>query len=826
MIGYPPSLAAFFEIWRKASGDFLRYEGDFGTMRLSYESVAAAAAGFAAKLRAGGIQKGERILLWGENRPEWIVVLWGCLLEGVVLVPIDFRSSAEFLGRVAGIVSARAVVIGEGMSPPDVTCEIWRLSDLAASPDSPCQSAFAPAEPADIAEILFTSGATGEPKGVTLSHRNILANLKPIDQGIEPWRKYMGPFSPIRFLNLLPLSHMFGQAMAAFIPPMIGGEVWFAAGYNPKDIVTLIRRQRISVLVCVPRMLELLRDYVVQIIPEASRPAPPGSKWYANWWRYRQVRRRFGWKFWSFVVGAAPLDPELEAFWRKLGYVVIQGYGLTETAPIATLNHPLHSRAGSVGKAISGVEIRIGEGGEILLRGDNVTPGYFGQQENILDAEGWLHTGDIGELDSEGRLKILGRRKEMIISPEGLNVFPEDVERVLNAVSGVIESAVVAGRDGSREHVAAVLVLDGSKSAQAAVREANDKLESYQRIQSFEVWPESALPRTSGTGKLKRTEIASRIAGRSIPARSAAGTVEEIVARFAHGRSVTAATSLDELGLSSLDRIQLMMELEKRTGSSIGEAQFAGVRTVADLTRAQSHPSSPVNDDDSFDFPEWNRNAPARWLRRVALPSLILPLARLFAWIEVEGLENLRDLPGPVIFASNHQSHFDAPAILWALPSRWRYHVAPAMAKEFFQAHFHPERFSRFKRFTNGLNYVLSALVFQAFPLPQREAGTRAALRYAGELASDGISILIFPEGKRTDAGEVHPFQPGVGMLASKLRLPVVPVKLEGLEKVLHRSAKFPSAGPAQVKFGPAVHPTSSDPAAIARQIEQAVRAL
>ena len=234
-------------------------------------------------------------------------------------------------------------------------------------------------------------------------------------------------------------------------------------------------------LVCVPQMLELLRDFVVASFPEAAQPAR-SSKWYRNWWQFRRIHRRFGWKFWSFVVGAAPLDAELEKFWRKLGYVVIQGYGLTETAPVATLNHPFETRPGTVGKPIGGVEIRIAPDGEILLRGENVTPGYFtaagdnSGESDIRDSEGWLHTGDIGELDTDGRLRILGRKKEMIVSPDGLNVFPEDVERVLNASPGVRESAVVAAKQGAREQVQAVLVLEPGANAEHVVEEANAKL--------------------------------------------------------------------------------------------------------------------------------------------------------------------------------------------------------------------------------------------------------------------------------------------------------------------------------------------------------------
>jgi long-chain acyl-CoA synthetase len=213
-------------------------------------------------------------------------------------------------------------------------------------------------------------------------------------------------------------------------------------------------------------------------------------------------------------------------------------------------------------------------------------------------------------------------------------------------------------------------------------------------------------------------------------------------------------------------------------------------------------------------------------VRRLALPGLVLPLARAFAWIRVEGKENLRDLKGPVIFATNHQSHFDVPAIFWALPARWRYRAAPAMSKEFFDAHFHPERHSFGERFREGLMYFLSALVFNTFPLPQREAGARGALRYAGDLASEGYSIVIFPEGKRTDKGEILPFQPGVGMLASRLGIPVVPVRLEGLERVLHKDAKFATPGRARVKFGKAMRLKGEDYKKLAREIEDAVRAL
>jgi long-chain acyl-CoA synthetase len=299
------------------------------------------------------------------------------------------------------------------------------------------------------------------------------------------------------------------------------------------------------------------------------------------------------------------------------------------------------------------------------------------------------------------------------------------------------------------------------------------------------------------------------------------GAIPDVIRKFSGGRKIDLNTPLDDLALSSLDRIQLMMELEQRTGTALSESQYSSARTIGDLTRVQ-----PETAAETIEFPEWNRGRAARLLRRIALPGLILPLARMFAWLKADGLENLRALAPPVIFASNHQSHFDVPAILWALPSKWRYRIAPAMAKEFFDAHFHPRNYPLRRRFTNSLNYLLAALVFNAFPLPQRESGAREALRYAGDLASDGNCILIFPEGKRTDAGEILPFQPGVGMLAARLRIPVIPVRLELLDRVLHKSAKFPTPGRSRVKFGAPLRLEGDDYAALAKQIEEAVRNL
>ncbi len=863
------TLIDFFDDLSRTDREFLSYDDGYRTWSYTYRTTTERARAFAAALHAAGITKGQHVVIWSENRPEWIMALWGCLLQGVVVVPIDYRASTEFLQRVADIVDARAILIGDTVpdpsspdrpvqpdagpraSSPDTGRRVWRLSTLSAARDYSPAPAVEMA-PGDVAEVIFTSGATSEPKGVVLTHRNLLANIIPIEREIAKYRKYARPFLPIRFLNLLPLSHMFGQAMATFVPPLVEGVVVFTRTFAPDEIVSQIRTRRVSVLVCVPKMLEVLRDHVARVLPETTI-APEGRvHWTKRWWRYRRAHRAFGLKFWAMVVGAAPLDPEVEAFWGRLGFLVVQGYGLTETAPIVTLNHPLRTSRGAVGKPISGVTVRIAEDGEILVRGDNVTPGYFNAPEETRAAfrDGWFHTGDIGHLDDQGRLHIRGRKKEMIVTPEGLNVFPEDVERVLNEQQGVRESAVVGAQmaGSSAERVQAILALTEAADLDAIVRAANARLSDHQRIRAATPWPAGDLPRTEGTKKLKRRELRAWLlaergdadqggADAGAKSRAAEGgdrSVIGVLGRFSPGRTITAATTIQELGLSSLERVELMMALEEARQVTVDETRFAAASTVGDL-EALTQPSAFASAEgttaasvvlDPFDFPSWNRSLPARVVRRASLPTWILPLARVFAHVTVYGLQHLDALSGPVIFAANHQSHFDGPVILMSLPPRWRYRVAPAMAKEFFTAHFHPEQFSRKAYFANSLNYYLASLFFNAFPLPQREAGTRQTLRYIGELVARGYSVLIFPEGRRTDQGEIARFQPGIGMIAARLQVAVVPVKLEGVDRILHQKWKFPRRGGARVVFGRPLTLEGTDYAALTAQVEEAVRRL
>jgi len=816
------TLLDLFREFADIRSEYVVYYDGYRGWSYRYDEIASASCAFAERLQRESIGKGDKVIIWSEARPEWIAAFWGCILNGSIVVPIDYRSSAEVMCNTQRVVRARLVLIGDDVRPPasglDVQC--WRLREVDLRAASPAPAAEV--SPDDTAELVFTSGSTAAPKGVVITHRNLAADLEPIQREVMKYRGYVRPLFPLRFLNLLPLSHMFGQALAMFFPPMLPGVLVLMRGYSPQEVVRQIRRRRVSFLVCVPKMLEVMRRYAVRRYPETAAPPPTNSHWPMRWWRYRQVHRMFGLKFWGFVVGGAPLEPALEEFWSRLGFLVVQGYGLTETAPVISFSHPFHGHPfGSAGQPLPGVEVRIAPDGEILVRGDIVTPGYFNAPAESMKAfeNGWFHTGDVGKLDA-GHLFVRGRKKEMIVTPAGLKIFPEDVELVISAVAGVRDCAVVG-----KDRVHAVLVLDPGADKEEVVSLANARLEAHQRIRAATIWTAGDLPRTEGTGKLKRGVIQKWVdAGAPAGAAEPADELGELIARYAPDRAITGETTLDQLGLSSLERVELLVELEQQFNVTIDEAVFTGAYKVANLAKMIHAPAAIP--EDSFEPSTWNRSVAARAIRRAGLAGFAIPMTRLTIKLTVTGLKHLESIEAPVLFASNHLSYLDAPAIFAAMPARWRYRVAPAMLKEFFDAHFHPERYSTWRRFVSSASYFVAAMFFNGFPLSQQEAETRQTLRHIGDLVSDSWSILFFPEGGLSVTDQIKEFQPGAAMLAARLRLPVIPVRLRGLDRILPRGASMIHPGPASVAFGPPLRLEGDDYTALARRIEEAVRVL
>src|ERR1700756_4615461 len=403
-------------------GDFLAHGSEcayvqrrgYRTERWSYRKIAERAIQVARELEAREISKGDRILLWGENCAEWVAVFLGCALRGVITVPMDDAASADFAGRVWAEVDARLLVCSQKHPPLAPGAAVLILEELSGIVARHSAGAYESVsiDRSDPLEIIFTSGTTAEPKGVVISHGNVLSNVAPLETEIRKYLKYERWVHPVRFLNLLPLSHVFGQFLGMFLPPLMSGTVIFQEALGPSAVIDTLRQERVSVLVAVPRMLQSLRDKILRDLEDVGRTEEfrrrfrdaEGRHFLLRWWMFRHTHRMFGWKFWAFISGGAALDGETEEFWSRLGFAVIQGYGLTETTSLVSVNHPFHLGKGSIGRVLAGREITLAEDGEILVKGGGVASGYWNSEgsHGVSDEQGWYRTGDIGALDAAG----------------------------------------------------------------------------------------------------------------------------------------------------------------------------------------------------------------------------------------------------------------------------------------------------------------------------------------------------------------------------------------------------------------------------------------
>ncbi|HEX9760123.1 MAG TPA: AMP-binding protein [Candidatus Acidoferrales bacterium] len=818
----------------------------YRTVRWSYQRIAEAAWQLARELESRGIAKGDRVVIWGENCAEWIVAFFGCLVRGAVVVPMDHIASPDFARRVAEQVDAKLIVGAAAHAQhlrPLQAITFDAMEETLARHASTRVEPVA-AEPKDLVEIVFTSGTTAEPKGVAISHRNILVNLGPLEVEIDKYRIYGRPFHPLRFLNLLPLSHVFGQFLGIFIPQMIGGVVIFQESLNPGETIRLVKRERVSVIVTVPRLLESLREKILRDVETEGRmdwfrrqyekSATGHFLW--RWWRFRRIHRQFGWKFWAFISGGAALDAGVEEWWRRLGYVVIQGYGLTETTSLISVNHPFQLARGSIGKVLPGREMKLDENGEILVRGENIAAGYWQGKElkPVQSEEGWFRTGDLGELDAEGRLYFKGRVKNVIVTPEGLNVYPEDLEAALRRQPEV-RDAVVVGLARERNAVpCAVLILrspgDNSEAAaEQAVKRANESLAEFQKMRQWVVWPEEDFPRTS-TQKPRTNAIQAWVQQKLTGAPAgpvAAGPLGELISRVT-GRAPAALTSnlrLDtDLNLSSIERVELMSALEDRFQTSVDEVQFSAVTTVGDLEQILHQPQMQ---GPQYHYPRWAQRWPMTWIRTACYYLLALPLHRMMCWPRVVGRENVRGEKGPFLVISNHVTYLDASFVVVALPRHIRRRLAVSMAGEMLVAMRNPpEQWPWWKRTWEVVLYWLMTGLFNVFPLPQY-TGFRESFAFIGETADRGYSVLVFPEGRRTTDGKLSPFRAGVGLLAGRLGIPVLPVRLDGLYALKLSGKSSAPAGSVTVSIGKPVRFAPGTPAdEITRTLEQAMESL
>ena len=847
------------------------YRRGLRSVRWSYAEVAERACGFARELEARGVGKGERVLVWARNSPEWVAAFFGCALRGAVVVPLDVESAPEFVARVQRQVGARLLLYGEGAQADAVggvpALRLEGLSELVARHGgAPYAGAGAGSE--DLLEIIYTSGTTAEPRGVLISHGNFLANLAPLEEEIGRYIKWERFVHPVRFLNLVPLSHVFGQFMGIFVPQLLGGEVHFQDSLNPSETVEGIRKERISVAVAVPRMLETLREHVERQESakgrgERFRRAVERAKGWnpaRKWWAFQRVHRRFGLKFWAFVTGGATLREETERFWHRLGFVVLQGYGMTETASLITVNHPFKKARGSVGQALPGQELKLAADGEILVRGANVSQGYWGDAgARLTDEEGWLRTGDLGELGADGQIYFKGRKKDVIVTGAGLNVYPEDLEAALNRQPEVRESAVVAV-EGTRgpEPLAVLILKDPAADPAQIIERANQTLARHQQLRRFAVWPEPDFPRTP-TQKVRKRDIIKGMrdegggmnktaaAGSSVSASNNCTTdngqltadsflfiphpsslIPSLLPSL-HGARLDASANLStDLNLDSIGRVELLSALEDRYQIEIDEAAFTAATTLGDVERIVQEGTAEADAAHRYPYPRWAQRWPVTWLRVVLFYTVVLPITSVLCWVRVRGRRRVKALGGPALFISNHLTYVDHALIMSALPGPVRRHFAIAQEGERLRWWRRPPEGTPWYRRVRWLaQYFLVVIFFNTFSLPQK-SGFRRSFAYAGETVDRGYSLLVFPEGMRTEHPGMNPFKGGIGILATKLGLPVVPVRIDGLAELKasgRRGFAFP--GSVTVSFGEPVQFTErDDPSAVTRELERRVAEL
>jgi long-chain acyl-CoA synthetase len=536
------------------------------------------------------------------------------------------------------------------------------------------------------------------------------------------------------------------------------------------------------------------------------------------------VQKKFGRNLTLFISGGAPLDPEAFMFWSSMGFTLLEGYGLTECSPVLCVNTMERQVAGAVGPPLPGVQLKI-EGKEVLARGDNVFPGYFENAQASSDAftkDGWFRTGDLGEIGKDGWLIIKGREKELIVTGSGINVYPDELEAVLNRIAGVKESCVIGVERGGGEEVHAVLILDGSGIApEEIVRRANKSLDSLHQITGYTVWNEPEFPKTT-TLKIKKFAVKEEIkkGTEGSDATVSRDSLLNMLARVTGtgvGEIREDSLLVADLGLTSIDRLELVNFLEQEYRLDIEDSQIGPQTRVTDLRQIIAK-REKLTRRDHFRF--WTN---ARFFRgvRMAWDAVFhYPLVRSFVTLKVRGIEALENLGGPVFFVANHLSYFDQPSIMFALPPKIRYRCATAAWAEFFFGDFHGINLI-WKRFC----YEYGSLLLNLFPLPQSQ-GFSGSLEYMGRLADAGVNILIFPEGGHARDGKLQPFQLGLGIMVKELGIPVVPIKISGTEHVLPPGAGFPKRGLVTVTFGEPLRFRYEEPAEIVEQTRRAVEKL
>jgi long-chain acyl-CoA synthetase len=840
--------------------DFRRYDQQIAVVHhqgnrrraTSYGEIARLAGRFAALLLKREIGPGDRVLLWAENSVEWMAVFYGCMLRGVLAVPLDASGTADFAARVAADVRPKLAVGDELLLDrlpaqwPKITFEDW-LAELPAEEAGPV-TGLCHETPL---EILFTSGTTGDPKGVVITHGNVLASVEPIMQGAQPYLRYERLIHPLRILHTLPLSHVFGQTMGLWVPPIFCGQVHFESRLVAPRLIETIRRERISVLAAVPRVIALVKAHLEATYPGLTErvAAAQGVRAWKQWIRFRKIHALLGFKFWALVSGGGALPGALEQFWSGMGLVVIQGYGLTESTALITLNHPFHVAKGTIGKPMAGREVKLGPDGEVLVKGPMISGATWSGGKAHARPSEWLATGDLAEAQPTGELRFVGRKSEVIVTAAGVNLHPEDLEAAIEQEPGVMACAVVPMETASGTEACAVLACRGAgEQAAAAIERANARLAEFQQVRRWVLWPEPDLPRTS-TGKVKRKDVEMWLARIQAAAKSggtgafkpAADWLLALITQITGETPEGVGDELrltEDLHLDSLGRVELAAAIEERLGMATGNGLLEQVQTLGELrgllagetggvwTAWSATPSTEGSEKDGTRgmvggpqaarpephtasthsvYPHWPWLKPVEWVRAAFVEAVMRPLVWVLAHPRVVAAHDVGE-HGPLLIVANHVTAYDGALVEYALPGAIRRRMAVAMAAEMLADYRHfrnpahaPGQTRR--DLLGPAKYLLLTALFNVFPLPRKRDFQRS-FTHAGEAMDRGFNVLVFPEGTRSADGELARFRGGIGLLAKQSGAAVLPVAIRGLGELKMGRKNWFRSGTLEVRVG------------------------
>ncbi len=805
----------------------------FRTRTFTHGDLADAVPRVARVLSEAGLGPGDRAIIWAVNRPEWGLAFLGVAHLGAVAVPLDVRHTVDFGHKIVDQTGAKLVIASRqteasarALGLPIVWIE--SLPDLArrSEPLPP-----APVEAATLAEIVFTSGTTGEPKGAMLTHGNLMSCATAMC-------RVMSISADDRLLSVLPLSHLYEQVLGFMGPLVVGASVVYPVSRQPAVLIRTFRDFRVSMLLIVPQGLQLLTSAIERRVDQADR-RESFERLHRVASRLPRVLRRllfrpvlgqFGGRLHTIGVGASALDVDVAQRWIDMGVQILQGYGATEMGPVVTFTRPERNVLGTVGEPLPGIEVKIADDGEILARGPGRFAGYWqnpAATAAAIDADGWYRTGDLGAFTDAGMLTFRGRKKDMLALPDGQKVYPEDVEAVLRLDARVQDATVVGWPLGADLRVHAVLLLEDADAAGAIIRDANDQLAPHQQVRGSTVWPDTDLPRTH-TLKVRKPEVLARLAALASPDRPVASgptplgqapvlDVDPVTALVASVGSLDpAAIRADQrlstdLNLDSLRRVELLGVIEEELGVFVDDDALEPDATVADLVALVDAAREGKRKPGSW---AWPLSPVVRAIGVTSQVLLIYPFIHAFYKIKVTGLDRLDGVRGPVMFTPNHCLHLDNAIILTRLPMAVRWKLSVAAAADTI--------------YDNPVRGALASIIANAFPLA-REGGVRKSLELLGARLDKGFNILLYPEGKLTLGGPLQPFKAGAGLIAVESGTPIVPVRIHirKMSWIDRRRWASPLRGEVELVVGdPIRFDADTDHAAATTRLEAAVAAL